>query len=269
MRLATRRGLVAVVLGLLSLGLAFGARTLARVKQQQVQRASLDRHVEPAQQQADRVRALAEAVRREPPLDADTVTLPLGGVSFVEDPVQLPTGAFVDAAALSEDELRHDEYLGALTLDETPFWGGAIRWLDERKRPASPDAAPRTTAEVETLEAQLRAFEAVKYVGVVRDLELVAPGPAADGGYDVGRYRGEVLFYELSDAPRLLGGLRLLARNAEDARARFREKPRDGDEAVWLRGSLRAQAWAELSDVMAKAAPETALPPASRFAPRW
>jgi hypothetical protein len=190
-------------------------------------------------------------------------------VSFVEGATTPPTGAFVDAAALTEEELRKDEYLGALTFDETPFWGRCIRWLDERKRPASPDAPALTAAEVQALDAQLRAFEAVKYVGVVRDLQLVAPGPAADGGYDVGRYRGEVLFFELSDAPRLLGGLRVLAQNDEDARASFRQRQRDGDEAVWLRGTLRAKAFAELSAAMKKAAPDTELPPASRLAPNW
>ena len=259
MRLAFRRGLVLVVLGVLSWGLAVGARRLASTKRRAARLEALDRLREPAEQQARRLKALADAVKAEPFLDADTRSLPLGGVSFVDGPGA--TGAFVDAAALARDELRRDEYRGALTFDETPFWGGCIRWLDQRARPASPDDAPPTEDEVERLAAQLEAFLAVKYLGVVRDRELDAPGALEDGGFALGRYRGEVLFYELTDAPRLLGGLRVVAMNDAAARETYRGQPRGGDETVWLRRALRERAWLELVTLMKQAAPETEVPP--------
>lgn len=257
-----RRALLAVVGLVLVLGGALGALKLETARKRAADFAVVDKHRPAATKQLERVKRLAEAVKVQPPLDADTVTLPLSGVSFVDlANGPFPTGAFVDAPAL-EDGLRTDFYRSDITFDESPFWGRCIAWLETGK---NPDGSPPQFANV--IEDELTAFETEKYVGVVRTVEYVKPALTGEGRFAAGRYRFDVFFYELSDRPRLLGGLRLDANNDESVRVKYQEKSRAFDELDWLGRNLRLRAYEALHDALKKAAPSAALHPPKFYTP--
>ncbi|MCC6333070.1 MAG: hypothetical protein IT380_03665 [Myxococcales bacterium] len=258
-----RRALLVVVGLVLLLGGALTALKLATVNQEKVDFAVIEKHRAAASAQLDRVRRLADAVRAEKPLDADTVTIPLSGVSFVDLSGQPPpTGAFVRADLLTEEGYRDDDDGDDFTFDRSPFWGRCGAWLETGK---DPDGKPPKFANV--IEEEFQAFEKVRYVGVVRPLELVKPERKDDATFLAGHYRYEVLFYELSDSPRLLGGLRLEGKNDEAVRVKYQEKTRAFDEAEWLRRNLRLRAYEALSRALEKASPNAKLHPPSFFTP--
>lgn len=238
----------------LAVAAALGAQKWKQVQAVETAAAAVEQHRAAASKQADRVRKLGDVVMAAKPLDASTVTIPMSGVSFVEGLGEPPTGAFVDADALNEDALQRDTPEGELAFDPTPFWGRCVAWLEAPRG----DNAPPPPAGV---EKDCAAFEAVRYVGVVRMAKSVPPEKKADGTEVDGELRAEALFYELSDAPRLLGGLVLDAKTDAADREAYRATPRKVDEAAWLRGTLRTRAYEALYAGMQKASPKSALPP--------
>lgn len=248
-----RRLLVGVVLLVLAAAAWLGAKKWKQVQAVEAASVAVEVHRAPASKQADRVRKLADVVKAQPALDSSTVTLPMSGVSFVKGAPA--TGALVDADSLTEDGLQGDTTSGELAFDPTPFWGRCVAWLEAPRGDNAPPPPPG-------VEKDCAAFEAVKYVGVVRVAKSVAPEKKADGTEVDGELRAEALFYELSDTPRLLGGLVLEAKTDATDREAYRAKPRKVDEAAWLRGTLRERAYEALVTGMKKASPKTDLPPA-------
>ncbi|MEW5738055.1 MAG: hypothetical protein AB1938_03960 [Myxococcota bacterium] len=258
-----RRALFVVVGLVLLLGGALALLKLATFNQEKQDFAVIEKHRAAAAKQLDRVRSLADVVRAQGPLDADTVNIPLSGVTFVDlSGAPPPNGAFVRAELLTEEGYRDDFDGDDFTFDRSPFWGRCGAWLETGK---NPDGTPPKFANV--IEDELRAFELVRYVGVLRPLELVKPERRDDSTFAPGHFRYEVLFYELSDKPRLLGGLRLEGKNDETVRVKYHEKTRAFDEMEWLRRNLRMRAYEALFTAMQKASPNTKLHPPSFFAP--
>lgn len=248
-----RRLLVGVVLLVLAAAAGFGAKQWKQAQAVEAASAAVEAHRAPATKQADRVRKLGDVVKAQAALDASTVTIPMSGVSFVDGATA--TGAFVDVDSLTEDGLQKDTTDGELAFDPTPFWGRCVAWLEAPRGESAPPPPPG-------VEQDCAAFEAVRYVGVVRVAKSVAPEKKADGAEVDGALRAEALFYELSDTPRLLGGLVLEAKTDAVDREAYRAKPRKVDEAAWLRGTLRERAYEALVAGMQKASPKTELPPA-------
>ncbi len=167
--------------------------------------------------QLERLRQVGEMMRDRAPLDADARSLPFSKASFKYDPNSPSDGAFIDARWLTEEGLRKNDFLvEQFAVNKFPFWKECGAYLTTGKGSSGlrPGYMPHTDATA--VEKDMQGFLKVKYVGVARTVEIRYPEVTGEDEFEGGRYRLDMFFFELTEPPQYLGGLRVDARNKSD-----------------------------------------------------
>lgn len=136
------------------------------------------------------------------------------------------------------------------TLDSSPLLNCGSLLAEGKLYGVSHLPGPRAT------ESWLTACERVRYALVIRQLDFLEPVPSQFGRFVPGRYRGEVLVYELGDKPRLVGGYPFEARSSEDV-----EFLEGTPVSAQLIDNLEAQVFSALQDATRKAIAGSLPPP--------
>ena len=196
--------------------------------------------------QLERLKKVAALVKAQPPLEADTPKIELGHTNFKSD----GDGAFVDAEPLIGEGLQKDYYDAWIAIEHHPFWSRCGSWFTTGKN--SDGSQPRFKNVV---DEEVARFVKVKTLAVARTVQLVVPEPAGDTEFKGGRWRFDVFFYSLDDAPKYLGGVRVEAVNDTTVGVKFKKDTKNADMKEWLVNNLRYRTQGALYDAVMKAAP--------------
>ena len=222
----------------------------------------IEKHRPEASKQLERLKKVAALLKAQPPLDADAATLDLGSTSFQRYAKPSGDGAFVDAEMMNDAGLNKDFFDTWISIEQHPFWSRCGAWLTTGK---NPDGSDPKFANV--IEEELQGFMKVKKLAVVRTVQLVVPEPTGTNQFSGGRYRFDVFFYELADAPKYLGGVRVDAFNDENVKVKFKQSSKNADLKDWLVHNLRFRSQAALVDAVTARAPGVKMDGADFYKP--
>ena len=219
---------------------------------------SIEPHKAAGVMQLERLKKVGVLLKTQPPLEADATKIELGHISFKSD----GDGAFVDAELLTSEGLQKDFYDAWIAVEDHPFWSRCGAWFTTGKNPDG--TAPKFKNIV---DAEVARFLKVKTLAVVRTVLLVVPEPTGDKEFSGGRWRFDVFFYALEDAPKYLGGVRVEAFNDVTVRVKFKKSSKNADMKQWLVNNLRHRTQGALCDAVTKAAPGITMDGAEMYKP--
>ena len=201
------------------------------------ERKPIETHRAEGATQLSRLKQVHSLVLSQPPLDADTASFRFANADFRRYEVHsVATGSFVAVDDLTDQNLKRGTSDAPFSLYQ-PFVEECGGWF-------SADDMREPIFDAPTVARKVKAFLAVKWLGVIRTNEL---------NEEEGHHRFEVLFYQLSDPPSYAGGLRLDVR--DDAR---------GGSGM---GRIRQLSWEALFDAVSSRTSGLKLDPRDAFAP--